>query len=154
MLPAFPPPHGTTACTGVPLPPLPPAALSVPCFSGGKKEKNSELRRTPRIEWCCASLHKLEWCCASLLESAGHVCVCVCVWWMPDLICWQFSFLETMMLKAPAETCARNEKFEQQLELAGADGPCACGPRAHACVLGRVQVCTSAWCSLPVRMED
>ena len=58
------------------------------------------------------------------------------------------------MLKAPAETCARNEKFEQQLELAGACGRCACGPYAHACVLGRVRVCTSAWRFLPVRMGD
>ena len=117
--------------------------------TAGEKRRNSALANCVRKKGRDTA-NRMVLC--KLLESAGLVCVCV--WWMPDLICWQFSFLETMMLKAPAETCARNEKFEQQLELAGADGPCACGPRAHACVLGRVQVCTSAWCSPPVRMED
>ena len=32
----------------------------------------------------------------------------------------QFSLLDLYMLRAPAEACARNEKFEKQLELAGA----------------------------------
>ena len=32
----------------------------------------------------------------------------------------QFSLLDLSMLRAPAEACARNEKFEKQLELAGA----------------------------------
>jgi hypothetical protein len=31
----------------------------------------------------------------------------------------QFSILDLTMLRAPAEACARNEKFEKQLELAG-----------------------------------
>jgi hypothetical protein len=31
----------------------------------------------------------------------------------------QFQFLEFSLLRAPAEACARNEKFEKQLELAG-----------------------------------
>jgi hypothetical protein len=32
---------------------------------------------------------------------------------------WQFAMLDLSMLRAPAEACARNEKFEKQLELAG-----------------------------------
>jgi hypothetical protein len=53
---------------------------------------------------------------------------------------WQFSTLSTTILQAPAEACARNEKFEKQLELAGGRlSPAGC---AGLCARGCSPVAT------------
>ena len=60
--------------------------------------------------------------CACMRGRSGGVSMCgsaiqrMCFWRGHAV---QFSTLNFSMLKAPAEACARNEKFEKQLELAG-----------------------------------
>ena len=70
---------------------------SSPPLRGGRRENSGCCSHPVCLHHCLSSVRRV-------LTNSVH----------------QFSLLDLSMLRAPAEACARNEKFEKQLELAGA----------------------------------